>query len=100
RNNLNKKVGGDYMECLWCESEDILLSKENAYWELPAGNRAIEFSKIPSVECKSCGMIYQNDSIIEAIEEQLLLIDNNKLESNISYESVMDEPRLLKKKYL
>ncbi|WP_082153682.1 YokU family protein [Bacillus sp. LL01] len=84
---------------MWCESDDILLSKQNASWELPTGNRAIEITSIPSIECLNCGMIYQKDSVHEEIEEQLYLVDNNKIESSVSYVNLLKIPRLLKENY-
>lgn len=92
-------MGGFEVECMWCESSEILITKQTAAWELPIGNRAIEITSIPSIECLDCGMIYQEDSVHEEIEDQLYLIDTSKIESSVSYEDLMAQPRLLKKNY-
>jgi uncharacterized YokU family protein len=87
------------MECLWCEEAAAKQTQEVAYWELPDGSRAIEIQNIPSIECTACGMIYQDEKVIEEIEDQMYLIDTSKLEKEVTYKKLMDQPRLLKKNY-
>jgi uncharacterized YokU family protein len=91
--------GENGMKCLWCESEKAGPTGLTGYWELPDGSRAIEITMIPSVSCGSCGMEYQEDHIVDEIEDQLMLIDTKNIESSIVYSELMSVPRLLKKNY-
>lgn len=87
------------MQCQWCEEQTAQETAKTGYWELPDGSRAIQIDGIPSLECESCGMVYQDDKVIDEIEDQMYLIDTTKLESIISYKELMDQPRLLKRNY-
>lgn len=87
------------MQCEWCEDTHVNQTKSTVYWELPDGSRAIEIENTPAIECNSCGMEYQQLDTIEAIEDQLMLIDTSKIESGISYENLLEQPRLLKRNY-
>jgi len=89
----------DNMKCLWCESEEAEKAGLTGYWELPDGSRAVQITVIPSVSCSSCGMEYQEDHIVDEIEDQLMLIDTKKIDSTISYTELMNIPRFLKKNY-
>ncbi|MFY4776862.1 YokU family protein [Metabacillus sp. RGM 3146] len=86
-------------KCEWCESTKIQTGEETVYWELPDGRRAITITSTPSVHCFSCTMNYQCEETIKEIEDQLLLIDTNLLPETISYESLLQQPRLLKRNY-
>lgn len=86
-------------QCEWCHNENIRHDERTVYWELPDGTRAVEIGETPSVICGDCGMIYQEDSIIKEIEDQLLLIDTKDIEERISYRSLMNLPRILKRNY-
>jgi uncharacterized YokU family protein len=85
--------------CLWCESPQIAATKQTVYWELPDGLRAIEITDTPSVSCAACGMVYQEEEVVEAIEDQLFLIDTSRLARTVTYERLMSEPRRLKRNY-
>lgn len=85
--------------CDWCESDQIFNDKQSVYWELQDGTKAIEILETPAIVCKDCGMIYQEESIIRAIEDQLFLINTKQLDKTISYEKLMEQPRLLKRNY-
>jgi uncharacterized YokU family protein len=85
--------------CEWCGSTNVEEEMNSVYWELPDGTRAIEITNTPALSCPDCSMIYQSESIIKAIEDQLFLIDCKNLEKIISYETLMKKPRLLKKNY-
>lgn len=87
------------MRCEWCNSLKIKPTKKTAYWELPDGTRAIEISDIESVKCESCGMNYIEESVIEKIEEQLILINTKELSNSLTYQELMAKERLLKKNY-
>jgi uncharacterized YokU family protein len=87
------------MRCLWCENNQAEQKGLTGYWELPDGSRAIEITVIPSVACLACGMEYQEDHIVDEIEDQLMLIDTKKIMTPISYMDLMNIPRLLKKNY-
>jgi uncharacterized YokU family protein len=87
------------LQCLWCENNSASRVKSTGYWELPDGSRAIEIQDIPSVICLSCGMEYQEDQIVEEIEEQLLLINTKKLPKTLTYQELMQQPKQLKKNY-
>ena len=88
------------MNCAWCKSEKVVVSSDTVYWELPDGTRAIEIKETPTIICKNCQMNYQTDLVVKEIEDQLLLIDTNQIQSNsITYEELMKIPRFLKKNY-
>ncbi|MGC4377110.1 YokU family protein [Fictibacillus sp. Mic-4] len=87
------------MFCEWCESNSAKETTKTGYWELPDGSRAIEINDIPSVSCEGCGMEYQPDTIIDQIEDQLMLIDTKSLSQTITFNELMNQPRLLKKNY-
>lgn len=85
--------------CEWCDSENVELLTESAYWELPDGTRAIEISETPTIVCHDCKIYYQTDEIVKNIEDQLFLIDTKKIGKSIRYEDLMKLPRLLKRNY-
>lgn len=87
------------MDCLWCESIRAQPGINTVYWELPDGTRAIEIRKVPAVLCPECGIEYQEESIIDEIENQLFLIDTNQIGYSITFEGLMLQPRLLKRNY-
>ncbi len=87
------------MECEWCEESSVTEIRCTVYWDLPDGTRAIEITETPGMKCSSCGIEYQTEETIEALEEQLLLIDTSKIGKVISYDSLMAQPRLLKRNY-
>ncbi|RFB18746.1 YokU family protein [Bacillus sp. HNG] len=87
------------MKCMWCESEKAREITNSVFWELPDGTRAIEITETPSVRCESCGMEYQEENIINEIEDQLMLIDTKKLSKAIQYKELMKIPRFLKHNY-
>ncbi|MDR4886096.1 YokU family protein [Fredinandcohnia sp. QZ13] len=87
------------MKCMWCESEKAREATNSVFWELPDGTRAIEITEIPSVRCEACGMEYQEEDIINEIEDQLMLIDTKKLSKAIQYKELMKIPRFLKHNY-
>ncbi|MFC7370698.1 YokU family protein [Fictibacillus iocasae] len=87
------------MKCHWCGSDHAQEARRTGYWELPDGSRAVEIKEIPSVSCRDCGIEYQEDTMIEKIEDQLMLIDTKKLSSPVTYDDLMAVPRLLKKNY-
>lgn len=85
--------------CEWCEGETAHVDQSNVYWELPDGTRAIQISYVPSMSCSHCGMEYQEEAVINEIEDQLMLIDTNLIDKVITYTDLMELPRLLKKNY-
>ncbi|RBP01094.1 YokU family protein [Rossellomorea aquimaris] len=85
--------------CEWCEEETAHEEKANVYWELPDGSRAIQISNVPSMSCSHCGMEYQEEAVINEIEDQLMLIDTKLIDKVIAYTDLMELPRLLKKNY-
>ncbi|MRX72888.1 YokU family protein [Bacillus lacus] len=87
------------IKCDWCFSPQAEQGKNTVYWELPDGSRAIEIINSPCVICRKCGMTYQEENIIEQIEEQLLLINTSLLEKSITFSELMKQPRLLKRNY-
>ncbi|MGM0899788.1 MAG: YokU family protein [Bacillota bacterium] len=86
------------VQCEWCQSE-AQTGGNTVYWELPDGTRTVEITKVPSVICSSCGMIYSTDEVTKEIEDQLMLVDTNKIAKTIMYEDLMALPRLLKRNY-
>jgi uncharacterized YokU family protein len=85
--------------CFWCDSPQVTATQQTVYWELPDGLRAIEITRTPSISCAECGMVYQEEAVAEAIEDQLFLIDTTHLAKTITYEELMNEPRRLKRNY-
>ncbi|MBT2656277.1 YokU family protein [Bacillus sp. ISL-18] len=87
------------VECEWCNSSNVQAAHDSVFWELPDGSRAIEITDTPTEHCSDCKMIYQSERIVKEIEDQLFLIDCGKIGKVISYEELMNRPRLLKKNY-
>jgi len=87
------------VECEWCSSSNVKAAHDSVFWELPDGSRAIEITETPTEHCCDCNMTYQRERIIKEIENQLFLIDCRKIGKVISYEELMNKPRLLKKNY-
>lgn len=87
------------MKCEWCEDSVADEITCTVYWELPDGSRAIEIHDTPGMRCSSCGMEYQTEATVEALEDQLLLIDTKKINKEIRYEELMAQPKLLKRNY-
>lgn len=85
--------------CDWCFDTSIRNGLENVYWELPDGTRAIEISETPTCICSGCGMVYQKDTIVKQIEDQLFLVDTKKIGKSITYTELLRLPRLLKRNY-
>lgn len=99
RTGCQMKRGFDMgLICEWCGSE-ANKGEESVYWELPDGTRAIQITQTPAVVCKECDMIYQTDEVTLKIENQLFLIDTKKIGQSISYEELMELPKLLKRNY-
>ncbi|WP_100372866.1 YokU family protein [Bacillus sp. FJAT-45037] len=87
------------MQCMWCEGESATKIKATVYWELPDGSRAIEITDTPAIECQICRMVYQEESLIEEIEDHLMLINTKKIPNLITFDELMAEPKLLKRNY-
>ncbi|WP_088071487.1 YokU family protein [Gottfriedia luciferensis] len=87
------------MACQWCESVNVIESTNTVYWELPDGTKAIEIKETPCIECLDCNMTYQTDDTVSAIEEQLYLINTKLLDKTMSYQQLINQPRLLKRNY-
>ncbi|PEJ59688.1 MULTISPECIES: YokU family protein [unclassified Bacillus (in: firmicutes)] len=87
------------MTCQWCESANIVESTNTVYWELPDGTKAIEIKETPCVICQNCNITYQTDDTVGAIEEQLYLINTKLIERTLSFQELIQQPRLLKKNY-
>ena len=85
--------------CEWCEENTAHDTESSVYWELPDGSRAIQIANVPSMSCSQCGMEYQEESLINEIEDQLMLIDTRLIDKVIAYKDLMELPRLLKKNY-
>ena len=85
--------------CSWCNSEDIDTGKDRVFWELPDGTRAIEIYETPTIFCGDCSMIYQTESLIKQIEDQLFLVKIADIGKSIAYKELMEMPRLLKRNY-
>ncbi|CAN7357261.1 YokU family protein [Rossellomorea sp. LjRoot5] len=85
--------------CEWCEENTAHAHQSSVYWELPDGSRAVQIANVPSLSCSHCGMDYQEESIINEIEDQLMLIDTRLIDKVIPYKDLMALPRLLKKNY-
>jgi uncharacterized YokU family protein len=86
-------------KCEWCGGEDVLEEKGNVYWELPDGTRAITIAEVPGINCRKCGMEYQEEHVINAIEDQLMLIDTKSLSDRVTYEELLNTPKILKRNY-
>ncbi len=86
-------------KCEWCSSENIKPVTDKVYWELPDGTKAIQIDDTPAVHCLDCQMTYQTELITKEIEDQLFLIDTKKLAKVITFEELMEQPRLLKRNY-
>jgi uncharacterized YokU family protein len=84
--------------CEWCWGK-AHKGEGKVYWELPDGSRAIEIMATPTVICKECDMVYQTENVTKEIEDQLFLVDTNKIGSLISFKKLMELPRLLKRNY-
>lgn len=87
------------MLCEWCNGSNVQRIIGSVYWELPDGTRAIEITETPTHSCPDCSMVYQSESIVKEIENQLYLIDCRKIGKVITFEELMAIPRLLKKNY-
>ncbi|ARK30568.1 YokU family protein [Halalkalibacter krulwichiae] len=87
------------MQCEWCEEFGAVNISCTVFWELPDGTRAIEITNTPSIKCKNCGMEYQLESTINELEDQLILINTKKIGKSITYQQLMDQPKLLKRNY-
>lgn len=87
------------MRCVWCEEESAKETTSTVYWELPDGTKAIEITDTPTIECTECGMMYQDDQLIEELEDHLVLINIKNVPNCISYKALMAEPKLLKRNY-
>jgi uncharacterized YokU family protein len=85
--------------CAWCQSDNITLEQTNVYWELPDGTKAIEISETPSISCHDCHMEYQSDETVKEIENQLFIINTRLLGKSVSYQELMNMPKLLKRNY-
>ncbi|WP_017727502.1 YokU family protein [Halalkalibacterium ligniniphilum] len=87
------------MRCRWCEQPGAYSVQKNSFWELPSGLRAIEIRDIPAVFCPSCEMHDIKETTIEEIEDQLLLVIEDQLASQMTFEQMMAVPRRLKQNY-
>ncbi len=85
--------------CQWCEQPKALKVMESVYWELPDGTKAIEITDVPSLHCKHCEARYQSDETIKEIENHLFIIDTKNIEKSLTYEQLMEKPKLLKRNY-
>lgn len=85
--------------CDWCNSEQIKDTSTSVFWELPDGTRAIEILETPTIVCHACNMSYQNEKLIKQIEDQLLLINTANLKNSLTFQQLMEIPRLLKRNY-
>ncbi|MCD4838826.1 YokU family protein [Neobacillus sedimentimangrovi] len=87
------------MLCDWCGNTNAQNHSCSVYWELPDGTRAIEITETPSISCPDCSMVYQKEELVKEIEDQLFLIDCKSIEKVISFQELMNKPRLLKRNY-
>lgn len=87
------------MECMWCGYLEAVKGENIVYWELPDGTRSIEISNTPCVICDQCGMEYQEESIINEIEDQLILVNTKQIENTVTFKELMQIPRFLKRNY-
>ncbi|KUP06477.1 hypothetical protein Q75_08075 [Bacillus coahuilensis p1.1.43] len=86
-------------KCEWCKRGPLDDIFETVFWELPDGSGAIEINLVPSTYCPYCSMKQLEEATTNEIEDQLLLIDREKLSSPLSFEELMSIPRFLKKNY-
>lgn len=86
------------MICEWCGAE-ATTGSGTVYWELPDGTRAIEITEVPAVVCSECEMVYQTEEVTKEIEDQLFLVDTNKIGSSLGFKDLKELPRLLKRNY-
>ena len=87
------------MICHWCESVNTIETTNTVYWELPDGTKAVEIKETPCIQCMDCHITYQTDATVNAIEDQLFLINTKILEKTLSYQELMLQPKLLKRNY-
>jgi uncharacterized YokU family protein len=87
------------MGCEWCLSDKVKKETTTVFWKLQDGTRAIEITDTPCISCNDCGMTYQEEGIIERFEAQLVLINTKRLENTLTFQSLMEKPRLLKRNY-
>ncbi|KAA0550112.1 YokU family protein [Bacillus sp. BGMRC 2118] len=87
------------MICIWCDSSNAKQGVNTVYWELPDGSRAITITETPCICCDDCGMMYQTEKTTDEIENQLMLIDTKKLNTQLTYQQLMEIPRWLKMNY-
>lgn len=87
------------MTCEWCVEGNVRIQNMPVYWELPDGSRAIEISDTPTCICEQCGMEYQEEMLIKKLENHLYLVDFKKIPASISYEELINLPKILKKNY-
>ena len=85
--------------CQWCNSTKVEKISDSVFWELPDGTRAIEITNTPAISCSDCSMVYQSETIVKEIENQLFLIDCKQIGNVISFDELMKIPRLLKRNY-
>ena len=85
--------------CQWCEHPTVVKIEDTVYWELPDGTKAIEITAVPSFHCGHCGARYQSDETVKEIENQLFIIDTKTIEKSLSYNELMEKPKLLKRNY-
>lgn len=85
--------------CMWCEEDGASLITGTVYWELPDGTNTIQITEVPSINCEHCNMVYQTDECVKEIEDQLFLIDTKQLEKSLTFNELMEKPRLLKRNY-
>lgn len=86
-------------KCDWCAEGNAVPNLSTVYWELPDGLRAIEIIETPAVSCLCCHMEYLEETLVEEIENQLLLIDTKKLPAKLSFQQLMNAERILKRNY-
>lgn len=85
--------------CEWCEKSGITQVSDTVFWELPDGTKAIEIQSVPSFHCRHCLTTYQNPEIVKDIENQLFIIETKSIENVLTFEDLMNKPRLLKRNY-
>lgn len=87
------------MKCRWCEVENPINRTMTTYWELPSGLRAIQLKAVPSIYCSHCHIEEVDETILEELEDQLLLVDESAIPDETTYELLMKMPRRLKRNY-
>ncbi|MGN1385783.1 MAG: YokU family protein [Bacillus sp. (in: firmicutes)] len=85
--------------CHWCEQPEPSRIKDNVYWELPDGTKAIEIREVPSFSCSHCGAVYQDETVGKEIENHLFIINTKNIEKSLTYAELMAKPKLLKRNY-